>query len=315
MNELPMNVKINCCGATHVGQRRVNNEDQFLIADLSKSMKVQQTSLGLNHSARLYGEVQGKLLLVADGLGGHESGERASSLAVDGVTNYMLNAMDWLYRIDNTNEQELEAALASAFEWSQHKLEDEARDVPQRRGLATTLTMAYVVWPRLYLAHVGDARCYWLSGNRFRKLTVDHTMGELSRSEAGKVAGGEGPVERQKGPAPRSGMDHVLWNVVGGDGEPPRPDISHHELEIGDALLLCTDGLYEYCSDEELQQRLGMNQPLGEACQSLVDAANERGGKDNITVVMVKFEAAEEHCEEREEFAEVLTAVVASEKV
>ena len=110
-----MSIEIECHGATHVGRHRSDNEDQFLIADLNKSMKVHQTSLGLNHQTRLMGESQGKLLLVADGVGGHASGERASSLAVDCVANYILNAMDWFLRLNDENEAELVEELKDAF--------------------------------------------------------------------------------------------------------------------------------------------------------------------------------------------------------
>jgi protein phosphatase len=121
------------------------NEDQFLIADLNKSMRVHQTSLGLSHQTRLFGGSQGKLLLVADGLGGHESGERASTLAVDGITNYVLNAMDWVFQLDENSESNFELDLRKALVQSQEVLQNEAAAIPQRRGMATTLTMAFMM--------------------------------------------------------------------------------------------------------------------------------------------------------------------------
>ena len=94
-----MRGKMDCFGLTHIGQVREVNEDQFLIADLLKSMQVHQTSLGIDDQTRLFGTSQGKLLLVADGMGGHAAGRRASTLAVDSLTTYVLNMMQWFFRL------------------------------------------------------------------------------------------------------------------------------------------------------------------------------------------------------------------------
>src|SRR5688500_14819628 len=98
--------KMHCYGATDVGRRREANEDQFLIADLKKSMDVHQTSLALDHHTRLYGGSKGKLLLVADGMGGHAAGERASTIAVDGVATYVLNTLHWMFRLGDGSEDD-----------------------------------------------------------------------------------------------------------------------------------------------------------------------------------------------------------------
>src|SRR5436190_543537 len=93
-----MKGRMECYGLTDVGRSRVNNEDQFLIADLSKSMRIHQTSLGLDDQTRLFGSSQGILLLVADGMGGQAAGELASRIAVDALTRYLLNTMHWFWR-------------------------------------------------------------------------------------------------------------------------------------------------------------------------------------------------------------------------
>src|SRR5687767_948111 len=98
-------------GLTHVGMRRPTNEDQFLIADLKKSMRVDQTSLGLHHQSWLFGNSQGKLLLVADGMGGHEAGERASTIAVDSIATYALNTMHWFFRLEEEVDDDFKDAL------------------------------------------------------------------------------------------------------------------------------------------------------------------------------------------------------------
>ncbi len=296
---MPLNIDVH--GESHVGRRRSDNEDQFLIADLNKSMRVFQTSLGLSHQTRLFGGSQGKLLLVADGLGGHESGERASTLAVDGVANYILNAMDWFFRLNQKNEPQFEAELKEAFVHSQTILEAESEAIPQRRGMATTLTMAYVDWPRLYVVHVGDTRCYHVRGDSIIRLTTDHTIAELTLSvlDGGKDGFSLSRLDSTE-PAPSS-KGHALWNVIGGSDIALAPQITKTELAAGDALLLCSDGLTGYVSDDELLKMISADCQSKEICNQLVDLANERGGRDNITAVLAKFNESQLDTEECEE--------------
>lgn len=295
-----MSIQIDCHGESHVGRHRPANEDQFLIADLNKSMRVHQTSLGLSHQTRLFGGSQGKLLLVADGLGGHESGERASTLAVDGVANYILNAMDWFFSLNSKNEAEFEAELKEAFRHSQAVLEAEVEAIPQRRGMATTLTMAYIDWPKLYVAHVGDTRCYHVRDQSIQCLTTDHTIGELARAAEAGSARGDFMLSSEEDTKPYNPMDHALWNVIGGQDASLDPQISKSELAAGDALLLCSDGLTRYVSDDELLRAIEQNCSASEICEQFIATSNERGGKDNITAVLAKFkddQQLDEDCE------------------
>ena len=151
--------KMDCFGLTDVGKVRDVNEDQFLIADLNKSMLVHQTSLSHDDHTRLFGGSQGQLLLVADGMGGHAAGKQASTLAVQTLSHYVLNAMRWLFQLDEPNEADLEDEFKTG-QACQRRLEAEADAMPEKHGMGTTLTMAYVLWPRLYVVHVGDSRCY-----------------------------------------------------------------------------------------------------------------------------------------------------------
>src|SRR5947209_1795229 len=100
--------RMDCCGLTDIGRVREANEDQYLIADLSKSMRIYRTSLGLDDQTRLFGSSQGKLFLVADGMGGHAAGKRASALAVDSLTTYVLNTMHWFFRLRGDQEEYFE---------------------------------------------------------------------------------------------------------------------------------------------------------------------------------------------------------------
>ena len=279
-----MSIEIDCHGESHIGQVRHENEDQFFIADLNKSMKIHETSLGLSDHSRLFGGSQGKLLLVADGLGGNEGGERASTLAVDGISNYVLNTMDWCFGLNSQNDAQFLDELERSFVHSQEMIEAEAEAIPQRRGMATTLTMAYIHWPNVYIVHVGDTRCYLVRDRSIQQLTTDHTVAELMRSaDAAKGLTADDTVRAS------TAMDHTLWNVVGGPKHELHPQVIKLSLERGDALLLCSDGLTRHLSDTELLQGIQQNESSTEICKQFVDLANERGGRDNITAVLAKL--------------------------
>src|SRR4051812_26936267 len=149
----PMLGKMDCSGMTDPGLVRPANEDQFLIASLSKSMQVHSTSLGLDDQTRLFGSSQGRLLVVADGMGGHAAGKRASTLVVDGLVSYLLNTMHWFFRLREDSEDQFLDDLRHALGYAQDRILAEGERLPERRGMGTTLTLAYLVWPRMYVVH------------------------------------------------------------------------------------------------------------------------------------------------------------------
>ena len=137
--------KITSGGHTDIGKRRDNNQDQYLIADLNKSMLVQSTSLNLETQSRLYGMSHGKLFMVADGMGGHQGGNRASVLAIDLLINQLLNSMHWFFQMDKEQEdreqgfiEDLKRMLQKAHE----AIEKESTELSSHRGMGTTLTLA-----------------------------------------------------------------------------------------------------------------------------------------------------------------------------
>jgi protein phosphatase len=276
-----MHGKMDCSGLTDPGRVRDGNDDQYLIASLSKSMQVHQTSLDLDEQTRLFGASQGKLLLVADGVGGGPAGgRRASTLAVNSLTTYLLNTMDWFFRLRQDREDEFLGELRAALEYCQDCIRAEAERIPERRGMGTTLTMAYLAWPRLYVVHAGDSRCYLLRGGKLRQLTRDHALG-------GEPLGRDAP-EENGGPA----WGRVLWNVVGGSSDELTVEVYRAELTLGDTLLLCTDGLTKQVPDAQIASLLSAEVPSAETCRQLVDAANRAGGADNVTVVVAHFRDA-----------------------
>jgi protein phosphatase len=286
-----MRGKMDCHGVTDVGKARAVNEDQFLIADLNKSMRVHKTSLSLDDQTQLLGHSQGMLLLVADGMGGQESGRRASTLAVNSLTTYVLNSMHWFFRLHEDSDQDFQDDLKAALEHCQRKVRAEGERLPDREGMGTTLTMAYLIWPRLYVVHVGDSRCYLFRKSRLKQITRDHTVAQQLVKE--------GLLED----AESSRWSRDLWNVIGGESAEVRPEVYKAELALGDTLLLCTDGLTRHVSNETIARLLAIPASSAETCERLVAAANEAGGTDNITVIVAHFRDVQQRAAAAEERA------------
>ncbi len=284
-------------GLTDVGRVRDVNEDQFLIASLSKAMQVHHTSLAVEEQTRLIGPYEGRLLVVADGMGGHAAGERASRIAVDRLTAYVLNTLPWFYRLQHDADEHLLDDLKGGLEAAQRAILAESERVPARRGMGTTLTVAYLVWPRMYVIHVGDSRLYVLRRGRLRRITQDHTVAQ-------KMAD-QGVLDDPE----TSRWSHVLWNVVGGGSEALSPEVHRVDLVPGDTVLLCSDGLTRHVADEDVAAMLGLDEPSESICHRLVDAANAGGGRDNVTVIVARFQAAAPPPPEQAQTVEALAGV------
>jgi len=259
-------------GATDAGRVRTTNQDQFLIAELSKTLVVHQTSHEIADSTRLTGRRPGYLFVVADGLGGAPEGARASRLAVDQVLRSLLGTMPWFFRLGD-HEEDFEGELRGLFEKCQRQIAADARENPSREGMGTTLTIAYVLWPRLYVVHVGDARGYLFRAGRLEQITEDHTV--------------QTPTATRPGEAPR--VRKVLWNVLGGSSDEVWPDVYRESLEAGDVLLLATDGLALEVPDQRIASILDAAPSAREATAALLRAANDAGGRDNVTAVVARF--------------------------
>ena len=266
-------------GLTDRGRVREANEDQFLIAELRKALRVRQASLPQPKTQ--YGGERGHLFLVADGMGGEQAGERASALAVETVEEFLLNVLKWFFHLRGPEEGSVIADFQQALRDADVRVYEEAAAHPELHGMGTTLTLAYALNADLYVVHVGDSRCYLARDGKLRRLTEDHTLAaELAR---------RGALSAEE--ASRHPFRHALTNAVGGSEPGVRVEAHRVELRPGDVLLLCTDGLTEGVSDARLAEILGAEPDPQGACARLVAEANDRGGKDNITVVVARFAA------------------------
>jgi protein phosphatase len=271
-------LRVHARGRTHPGRVRPDNQDQFLVAVLNKSLQVLQTSLSDTPGA--FSNTVGHLFGVADGVGGSVGGQRASALAVSAIENFMVDTLHWCFRLRGPEEDRLLREFQHALQQADAEVFREGRHHPELRGMGTTLTLAYCLAQELFVAHVGDSRCYLLRGGMLYRLTRDHTLvAEMVRR------GVLGPEE-----AARHGFRHVITNVVGGNDPGVQVELHKLPLEAGDRMLLCSDGLTEMIADGEI---LGILQGEGEpeaACERLIVRANEEGGKDNVTVVVARFD-------------------------
>ena len=211
--------------------------------------------------------------VVADGMGGHEAGEVASRLAVD-VMSETVRSCTTLHSCLEDAEQLLRDGLDEAnrriLEYSRTRL----HGLPS----GTTLTAAFLDGPMLLLIHIGDSRAYLYRENALRQLTRDHTyVAELVAAGAMKWEDAKTHPERNK-----------ITRALGFDAG-MEPELTWERVRMGDSLLLCTDGLTEYVSEMEIADMLERHAPQ-EATRKLVDLANGRGGRDNITVIVAAFE-------------------------
>ena len=242
-------MKIISSGGTDSGKKRSNNEDAFLIDD----------RIGL--------------YVVADGIGGSEGGEVASRVAVDELAK----AVAVLVRDagDSSYETGSENLLQQAVPIANNEILQVQAERPELSAMGTTLTTLLLKDKNAFLAHIGDSRAYLLRSGEFRQLTTDHSLvGEQVR---------QGVITPEQ--ARTSPYRHVITRALG-INEEARTDFAKHPLQRGDCFLLCTDGLTEMVEDAEIAGMLSALPPR-EAVQKLLAAANDRGGVDNITAVVV----------------------------
>jgi serine/threonine protein phosphatase PrpC len=252
---------ISVYGLTDVGAVRKSNEDAFVVAELTTG----HTNL-TGGSLRQKLKERGTLLLVSDGMGGHEAGDVASRMAVQHVSLELAAA---------PLDRKPQDAMRLAVERANEAIWTEATRNPARRGMGATLVAAWVRGPDAYVASVGDSRVYLMRGGRMRQITRDQSMVE-TMVEAGAIPRAEAASHPQR---------NVILQAMGAT-ETVVVALERVELRRGDVLVLCSDGLSGKLRDEEMRDAILMTPDLEQACRQMVDLAKERGGEDNITVVL-----------------------------
>ncbi len=267
----PSPTRVEAFGLSHAGKVRPANEDHFAIMSLQKSVRLRATNLQDTTILDRLQRPEIDFLVVADGVGGAAGGKLASGIAVKSVVEYLAEAVGCFQDFDVDREQAFLDHLSRSVERGHNRLKETFQT---QGGPATTLTMVTLIWPRAYVIHVGDSRGYFLRNGRLKQFTRDQTMGDYLVDI--------GAVTEQH--AQKAGLYNVLSSAVGGDLV---PSVGLVDLEDGDALLLCTDGLTKHVPDERIIELLSSGS-AEQSAQALIDAALEGGGTDNVTVVVAK---------------------------
>jgi len=252
-----------------LGRTRDHNEDFFLIADLGPDRDL---IAGGPHQL----DPHGSLFLVADGMGGAAAGELASSMAGGSIVGHFRE--NWA-RESAINPDRFVALLKKSVEHANMEVHEYSKEHPEVRGMGTTATVAAVLEGTLYLAQVGDSRGYLVRQGNATQLTKDQSL--MQRL----VDAGELTLEE----AEQSERRNIILQALGPDPR-IRVDLTWQELQRGDILVICSDGLSSQVKREEIGEAARATQSLDELCDRLIALANERGGPDNITVIAVRFE-------------------------
>jgi protein phosphatase len=261
-------IRLRLFGRTDVGQIREHNEDNFLIADLTR----QRRSLMEEDREQVVGR-GGTVFAVCDGMGGAAAGEVASQFAIDMIYEKMIMGGPPQQRDD------LARRLVTTIEEAGLRIFNEARADRTRRGMGTTATVAALVDERLFIGQVGDSRAYVLRGDRFIKVTRDQSLVN-QLIEAGQLTEEEAETFEH---------NNIILQALG-TSESVQVDLTFVDLKQGDTLLMCSDGLSGMIRADDIREILGAVDDPFEACKLLTDKANQAGGHDNITVLVVKFD-------------------------
>jgi len=272
-------MKVEFGASSHVGKVRAKNQDHYSIFRVARSLDVLSTNLPGGEIPQKV-EESGYVMVVADGMGGMAGGERASILAIQTTIKLVLKAPKWALRIDEQEVRELLDRMRVYFQQVDATLIQETLYDPSLTGMGTTLTAAYSVGTHAFVVHAGDSRAYLLRDGKFRQLTRDHTLAQ-SLADAGKI-----PAESVSAHSAR----HVLVNFAGGPRRGIEPEIGTLELMNGDRLLLCTDGLTGMVTDPEIVAVLNQHDDPTLAVQALIERALESGGRDNVTVLLARYQ-------------------------
>jgi serine/threonine protein phosphatase PrpC len=238
---------------TDVGLQRENNEDSFLYWEPDSEPEFRH---------------KGRLAVVADGMGGYEGGQEASRLAVETVRH--------IY--DRDFNGDAQHTLLTAFQAAHDSIQRYAVEHPEFHGMGTTCTAVSILDHELRFAHVGDSRLYLVRPDSITRLTRDHSyVGRLVENGIVRSEDAESHPQR-----------HILTAALG-SGRDVTPDAPTQPIALadGDTLILCTDGLWSVVSEQDLAQLARKNSPA-DACRKLVQLALQRGGPDNVTLIVLR---------------------------
>ena len=279
----PVHVTVDASALSDRGRVRENNEDAYFVFRMGRYLERVASNIPEPLLPSRY-EAGSHLMIVADGLGGHEAGDVASRSALVTTIEMIFRSPRWALRLDDpaTRDQEIRAMLERSkgyFAGVHAAIRDQAAGDPALAGMGTTLTGAYTVGRDLFVQHVGDSKAYLLRDGSMRRITHDHTVAQ-EYADLGMI-----PQEQ----VATHHLHHVLTRAMGGPHSELKMDTYYVQLRDGDRLLLCSDGLTDMAEEVEIAEVLTAHPASADACRALVELALECGGRDNVTVIVAGF--------------------------
>jgi serine/threonine protein phosphatase PrpC len=264
-------IRVKLFARTDVGQIREHNEDNFLVADLTRKAR---GLLEANRSLAI--GPHGALFAVCDGMGGAAAGEIASQLAVDILYERMVEGLDGAPPL---TRDDLARRLVRAIEAAGLRIFQEAKVDRTRRGMGTTVTAAALVDGHLFFAQVGDSRGYVLRQGELVQLTRDQSLVN-QLIEAGQLTEEEAETFEH---------NNIILQALG-TADTVQVDLTYCELQAGDVLMLCSDGLSGMVRFDEIREVMRTTPEPVDTCKLLIERANQAGGHDNVTVIVAVFD-------------------------
>ncbi len=269
----PRDDEIDVYGLSHQGKVRKENQDHFLLATIHKRLHVLLSSLPENHGLPLDDQRVAFLAMVADGVGGGVGGREASATAISVATEYVTSSTDCFLQDDAAGEQFIESLQAAALR-CHAAVRERAKQAPEGRSMATTLTLWMGVWPWYYLLQVGDSRYYLYREGVLTQVSRDQTMAQELVDQ--------GVFTRAV--AARSRFNNILSSAIGSDEAVPV--VTRMKSEWGNVHLLCTDGLTKHVSDERIAECLRTMTSSKQVCEQLLQEVLDDGGSDNVSIIV-----------------------------
>jgi protein phosphatase len=271
-------VGIDFGAVSDTGKVRDKNEDHFLISKLSRKQEILLTNVPGDQLPAQTSDF-GYSIIVADGMGGMAAGDVASRTAITTGLKLFHRSPKWGFKINKKEAYELFERVNQYLQEIDATLTERSESDRRLFGMGTTLTAAYSVGADLFIIHVGDSRAYLYRKGELRQLTRDHTVAQ-AMADAGYIAPEEVRHHVKR---------NVLTNFLGGHHGKVQADVRWLKLADSDRLLLCSDGLTDMVDDPSIAQVLADHDSPRDAAQSLLDLALERGGRDNVTVIVARY--------------------------
>ena len=257
-----------------VGLVRENNEDHFAVFRRVRTQEALLTSLGEDQPPGFVEEAY--CFVVADGMGGAAAGEMASRVAIQTAFDLTDQASSWVMRLRSLASQQIQERMDAYVNEMHRTLRTMGEADSELAGMGTTWTSIYVVGWNALVVQIGDSRAYLCRKRQLSQITRDQTMAQV-------LIDSGVPAEKTVG------VRHILTNSLGGKSHVAVPTVDHVPLHDGDRLLLCSDGLTDHVSPNEMAELVNASAGPQAVCDALVQRALDHGGSDNITVVVADF--------------------------